>query len=386
MAYEYIDMCAENAVIKVLGVGGGGGNAVNHMVESDFEGVQFIGANTDAQALRKLDVETVIQLGVELTKGLGAGTNPEIGREAAEETKDRIREVIDGANMIFLAAGMGGGTGTGAIPTIAEVARDMGILTVAVVTKPFEFEGKRKMAVAEKGIEELEKYVDSLIVIPNQKLLPVLGEKLSLVKAFSAANDVLLDAVRGITELITNPGMINVDFADVQKVMSGMGAAIMGLGSAEGENRAREAAEQAISCPLLDSVNLQGARGILVNITATEDMGIEEFYEIGNIVHEFASEDAIIKIGTAIDSNLGDEIKVTVVATGMSDPATAASSSAKLIQKASIGEVSYDTLDKPTVIRQNRVESKEKRFGAQPKKETDMDYLDIPAFLRRQAD
>lgn len=386
MAYEYIDMCAENAVIKVLGVGGGGGNAVNHMVASDFDGVQFIGANTDAQALRKLDVETVIQLGVELTKGLGAGTNPEIGREAAEETKDRIREVIEGANMIFLAAGMGGGTGTGAIPTIAEVARDMGILTVAVVTKPFEFEGKRKMAVAEKGIEELEKYVDSLIVIPNQKLLPVLGEKLSLVKAFSAANDVLLDAVRGITELITNPGMINVDFADVQKVMSGMGAAIMGLGAAEGENRAREAAEQAISCPLLDSVNLQGARGILVNITATEDMGIEEFYEIGNIVHEFASEDAIIKIGTAIDSNLGDEIKVTVVATGMSDPATAASSSAKLIQKASIGEVSYDTLDKPTVIRQNRVESKEKRFGAQPKKETDMDYLDIPAFLRRQAD
>lgn len=386
MAYEYIDMCAENAVIKVLGVGGGGGNAVNHMVASDFDGVQFIGANTDAQALRKLDVETVIQLGVELTKGLGAGTNPEIGREAAEETKERIREVIEGANMIFLAAGMGGGTGTGAIPTIAEVARDMGILTVAVVTKPFEFEGKRKMAVAEKGIEELEKYVDSLIVIPNQKLLPVLGEKLSLVKAFSAANDVLLDAVRGITELITNPGMINVDFADVQKVMSGMGAAIMGLGAAEGENRAREAAEQAISCPLLDSVNLQGARGILVNITATEDMGIEEFYEIGNIVHEFASEDAIIKIGTAIDSNLGDEIKVTVVATGMSDPATAASSSTKLIQKASIGEVSYDTLDKPTVIRQNRVESKEKRFGAQPKKDTDMDYLDIPAFLRRQAD
>jgi len=383
-----MDMCTENAVIKVIGVGGGGGNAVSHMVGSNIEGVEFICANTDAQALRKLGVGTIIQLGLELTKGLGAGTNPEVGRQAAGENKDRIREVLEGADMVFLTAGMGGGTGTGAIPVIAEIARGMGILTVAVVTKPFLFEGKKKMAIAEQGIAELEKYVDSLITIPNQKLLPVLGNNVSLMNAFKAANDVLLDAVQGITELIVHPGMINVDFADVRTVMSGMGAAIMGIGSATGEHRAREAAEKAIACPLLEDINLQGARGILVNISAS-DMGIAEFNEVGNIVHEFASEDAVIKIGTAINPELGDEIKVTVVATGMGSP----SKVIKMAPKASVaglnqnvaGEVNYGGFDTPTVMR-NKAENRETRFGAQPKKDVDLDYLDIPAFLRRQAD
>ncbi len=384
MKYELVDMCSETAVIKVIGVGGGGGNAVNHMADCHIEGVEFICANTDAQALRKLDIDTIIQLGVELTKGLGAGTNPDIGKQAAEENKDRIKEVLQGADMVFLTAGMGGGTGTGAIPVIAQIARDMGILTVAVVTKPFQFEGKKKQLVAEQGIAELEKYVDSLITIPNQKLLPVLGNNVSLMNAFKAANDVLLDAVNGITQLIVHPGMINVDFADVRTVMSGMGAAIMGIGSASGEHRAREAAEKAIACPLLEDINLQGARGILVNITAS-DMGIAEFNEVGNIVHEFASEDAIIKIGTAIDPSLGDEIKVTVVATGMGLPPMAVKGQIKILPKTPAGENIYDGLDKPTVIR-NKTENREARFGAQPKKDVDLEYLDIPAFLRRQAD
>jgi len=386
MKYELVDTYSETAVIKVIGVGGGGGNAVNHMVGCQIEGVEFICANTDAQALRKLTVDTIIQLGVELTKGLGAGTNPEIGKHAAEENKERIKEVLQGADMVFLTAGMGGGTGTGAIPVIAQIAREMGILTVAVVTKPFLFEGKKKQAVAEQGILELEKYVDSLITIPNQKLLPVLGNNVSLINAFKAANDVLLDAVQGITELIIHPGMINVDFADVRTVMSGMGAAIMGMGSASGEHRAREAAEKAIACPLLEDIDLQGARGILVNISAA-DMGVAEFNEVGNIVHEFASEDAIIKIGMAIDSTLGDELKVTVVATGMGAPPVAVKAPVKMIHKQTTGHSNYDELDKPTVMRQGgKNENKETRFGAQSKKEIDLDYLDIPAFLRRQAD
>jgi len=385
--YELVDTYTQSAVIKVIGVGGGGGNAVNHMVGSHIEGVEFICANTDAQALRKIAVETIIQLGVELTKGLGAGTNPEIGKFAAEENKDRIKEVLQGADMVFLTAGMGGGTGTGAIPVIAQIAKEMGILTVAVVTKPFLFEGKKKQLVAEQGIIELEKYVDSLITIPNQKLLPVLGNSVSLMNAFRAANDVLLDAVQGITELIIHPGMINVDFADVRTVMSGMGAAIMGVGSASGEHRAREAAEKAIACPLLEDIDLQGARGILVNISAA-DMGVAEFNEVGNIVHEFASEDAVIKIGMAIDPTLGDEIKVTVVATGMGMPRVAVKAPVKIMHKSTAGNANYDDLDKPTVMRQQggKTEAKETRFGAQNKKEIDLDYLDIPAFLRRQAD
>ncbi len=385
MKYELMDECSDNATIKVIGVGGGGGNAVNHMVNSEIDGVSFVCANTDAQALRKVSVDTIVQLGVELTKGLGAGTDPEIGKKAAEENKSRIKEVIEGADMIFLTAGMGGGTGTGAIPVIAEVAKDMGILTVAVVTKPFEFEGAKKMAVAEMGIAELERYVDSLITIPNQKLLPVLGNDISLFSAFNAANDVLLDAVQGITELIIHPGMINVDFADVRTVMSSMGAAIMGTGSAEGENRAREAAEKAIACPLLEDINLQGAKGILVNITAA-DMGIAEFDEVGTIVHQFASEDAIIKIGTALDPELGDEIKVTVVATGMGRVESNANAPVQLVQKVSAGDHDYSGMDAPTVLRQKKAEVRETRFGAQAKSTADLDYLDIPAFLRRQAD
>jgi cell division protein FtsZ len=282
---------------------------------------------------------------------------------------------------------MGGGTGTGAIPVIAEVAREMGILTVAVVTRPFEFEGRKKQEVADLGIAELEKHVDSLITIPNQKLLSISGNRLSLISAFNAANKVLLDAVQGITELITHPGLINVDFADVKTVMSGMGAAIMGTGSASGENRAREAAEKAIACPLLEDMNLQGARGILVNISAA-DVSINEFDEVGNIVHGFASDDAVFKIGTAIDPDLGEEIKVTVVATGMGKaPVTSVNSPMKLVKKAAAGGgVDYKAFDTPTVTRQNKAEERETRFGAQAKKETDMDYLDIPAFLRRQAD
>lgn len=384
MKYELVDTYSENAVIKVIGVGGGGGNAVLNMAFSGIEGVEFICANTDAQALRRLNVGTIIQLGVELTKGLGAGTNPDIGRRAAEENKDRIKEVLQGTDMLFLTAGMGGGTGTGAIPVIAAIAKEMGILTVAVVTKPFLFEGKKKQAVAEQGVLELEKSVDSLITIPNQKLLPVLGHGVTLVDAFKAANDVLLDAVQGITELIVHPGMINVDFADVRTVMSGMGAAIMGTGSATGENRAREAAEKAIACPLLEDINLQGARGILVNISAA-NMGIAEFDEVGNIVHEFASEEAIIKIGTAIDPNLGDEIKVTVVATGMGLPPQA-KAVVKPISKANPGVINYDEYEKPTVIRQSKVENRDARSNLAAKKDVDLEYLDIPAFLRRQAD
>ena len=384
MKYELLDASSSDAVIKVIGVGGGGGNAVDYMMENHIDGVQFICANTDAQALRRLQVETKIQLGVELTKGLGAGTRPEVGKQAAEENRGHIKEMLEGADMVFLTAGMGGGTGTGAISVIAAVARELGVLTVAVVTKPFDFEGKKKAAVADAGIRELEKHVDSLITIPNQKLLPVLGNNLSLLNAFKAANDILLDAVQGITELITRPGLINVDFADVKTVMSNMGPAIMGSGSANGDNRAREAAEKAIACPLLEDVNLQGANGILVNITAS-DIDLTEFDEIGSIMHAFASEEADMKIGTAINPDMGDEIKVTVVATGMGETGHL-SSPVKLIQKAAAGEVNYDVLDKPTIIRHNKQDIGGAGFGVQPKNDKELDYLDVPAFLRRQAD
>jgi len=385
MKYELMDNSG-NAVIKVIGVGGGGGNAVNHMVSGGIDGVQFICANTDAQALRQMSVETIVQLGVELTKGLGAGTRPDVGRAAAEENRDRIREVMTGADMVFLTAGMGGGTGTGAISVFAEVAKELGILTVAVVSKPFDFEGSKKKAVAENGLRELEKMVDSLIIIPNQKLLPTLGNNRSLVESFRVANDVLLDAVQGITELITHPGLMNVDFADVRTVMSNMGSAIMGTGVASGENRARLAAEKAIACPLLEDINLQGARGILVNVTSNGDLGLNEFDEIGSIMHKFASEDADIKIGMAVNQALGNEIKVTVVATGMGEKVKA-NTPIKLVQKVAAGEVNYDQLEKPTVLRQQRPESaRETRFGAQPRNDVDLDYLDVPAFLRRQAD
>ncbi|MEK6748466.1 MAG: cell division protein FtsZ [Pseudomonadota bacterium] len=385
--FELIDGYTQSAVIKVVGVGGGGGNAVEHMVSANIEGVDFICANTDAQALRNSRAKTIIQLGGSVTKGLGAGANPSIGRQAAIEDRDRILEVLEGADMVFITAGMGGGTGTGAAPVVAQAAKELGALTVAVVTRPFPFEGKKRMAIADEGIKELSQYVDSLITIPNDKLLSVLGKQISLLNAFKAANDVLFNAVQGIAELITRPGLINVDFADVRTVMSEMGMAMMGSGRARGNNRAREAAELAIASPLLEDINLYGARGILVNVTAGLDMAIGEFEEVGNTVKAFASENATMVIGTVIDPDMADELRVTVVATGIGGdqkPQTVepVKPSVKLIKKTD-GEVDYGALERPTVIRNQHVD----RFGSQHKRlDTDLDYLEIPAFLRRQAD
>ncbi|MEE9397107.1 MAG: cell division protein FtsZ [Methylococcales bacterium] len=393
--FELMDSYSQNAVIKVIGIGGGGGNAVNHMVNTNIEGVDFVCANTDAQALKNISTRVVLQLGTELTKGLGAGANPDIGKQAALGDRDRIQEVIDGADMVFITAGMGGGTGTGAAPVIAEIARERGILTVAVVTKPFAFEGKKRRLVADRGIEELAKHVDSLITIPNEKLLPVLGKDMSLLGAFEAANDVLLGAVQGIAELITRPGLINVDFADVRTVMSEMGMAMMGTGVASGDNRAQEAAESAIASPILEDINLQGARGILVNITAGPDLSIGEFDEVGNTVKEFASDDAIVVVGTVIDPDLQSELRVTVVATGLESDLAEEEHALKVVQKNSNGEIDYGHLDRPTVVRQKSrpaamdlhqpLENNHIR-ESKPKSGMDLDYLDIPAFLRRQAD
>src|SRR5471030_2158364 len=307
--FELIDANPQNAVIKVVGIGGGGGNAVEHMMTACIEGVEFICANTDAQALKNSSAHTTIQLGESITRGLGAGANPEIGRRSAEEDRERIKAVLSGADMVFLTSGMGGGTGTGAAPVFAQIAKELGILTVAVTTKPFTFEGKVRMQVAEKGLASLSQYVDSLITIPNNKLLTVLGKNVTLVNAFKAANDVLRGAVQGIAELITRPGLINVDFADVRTVMSEMGMAMMGTGVASGENRARTAAEAAISSPLLEDVELSGAKGILVNITAGLDMSIGEFEEVGDTIKAFASEDATVVVGTVIDPEMSDELR-----------------------------------------------------------------------------
>jgi cell division protein FtsZ len=384
MKFEIVDSYSQNAVIKVIGVGGGGGNAVNHMVNSQVDGVDFICANTDAQALKSLQARSVIQLGNALTKGLGAGANPEIGRQAALDDRDRILEVLEGSDMVFITAGMGGGTGTGAAPVIAEIAKEAGILTVAVVTKPFAFEGKKRREMAEKGIDELSQFVDSLITIPNEKLLPVLGRDVSLMKAFAAANDVLLGAVQGIADLITRPGLINVDFADVRAIMSEMGIAMMGTGIGHGPDRAREAAEAAIASPLLEDINLQGARGILVNITGGMDMAIGEFDEVGNVIKEFASDDAAVVIGTVIDPDLQDELRVTVVATGLSGTRHAGEPTLKLVQK-NTGEIDYGEMTRrPAVARKQS--QLEPRVEAKKEKEMDLEYLDIPAFLRRQAD
>ncbi len=384
MKFEFMDTQSQSAVIKVIGVGGGGGNAVEHMLQENLDGVDFICANTDAQALKNSSARSTIQIGTNITKGLGAGANPEIGREAALEDRERIQEMLNGSDMIFITAGMGGGTGTGGAPIVAQVAKEMGILTVAVVTRPFSFEGKKRTDIAADGIEELKGYVDSLITIPNEKLLSVLGKNVSLLDAFKAGNDVLLGAVQGIAELITRPGLINVDFADVRTVMSEMGMAMMGSGKANGENRAREAAEAAIASPLLEDVNLSGARGILVNVTAGMDMSIGEFEEVGNTVKEFASDNATVVVGTVIDPDMTGELRVTVVATGLGREHEAASMTEKsvklVVDKTNTGDVDYGQLDKPTVIR-NKVAGD--RFS---ETEGGMDYLDIPAFLRRQAD
>ncbi|MET0380210.1 MAG: cell division protein FtsZ [Spongiibacteraceae bacterium] len=393
--FELVDNIPQNAVIKVVGVGGGGGNAVKHMIASSVEGVDFICANTDAQALTDIASRTVLQLGSGVTKGLGAGANPEVGRQAAMEDRDRIAEVLRGADMVFITAGMGGGTGTGGAPVVAQVAKELGILTVAVVTKPFPFEGKKRMAIAEQGIRELQEHVDSLITIPNEKLLSVLGKNTSLLNAFKATNDVLLGAVQGIADLIIRPGMINVDFADVRTVMSEMGAAMMGTGIARGDNRAREAAEAAIRSPLLEDVNLQGARGILVNITAGLDLSLGEFTEVGDTIEEFASENATVVVGTVIDPEMRDELKVTVVATGLGSHSVASQETTfKVVETkkpaAEPAAISYRDLDRPTVMRASQAAAvataPRESAKAVPLAEKDMEYLDIPAFLRRQAD
>lgn len=398
--FELMDTHSQNAVIKVIGVGGGGGNAVNHMAESCIEGVDFICANTDAQALKHCNVKTILQLGAGITKGLGAGADPEVGKQAAMEDRDRIQDALEGADMIFITAGMGGGTGTGAAPVVAQVARELGILTVAVVTKPFPFEGGKRMKVATAGIRDLAQYVDSLITIPNEKLLAVLGKEMSLLNAFKAANDVLLNATQGIAELITRPGLINVDFADVKTVMCEMGVAMMGTGAASGENRARQAAEAAINSPLLEDIDLAGAKGILVNITAGMSLSIGEFDEVGNTVRDFADDDAIVVVGTVIDPDLNEELRVTVVATGLGDGRRARELKAakdeppmRLVANDREGVMpDYRDMDKPAIYRtrprgaRGALAAAAVQSPVEPVTDTDLDYLDIPAFLRRQAD
>ena len=393
--FELIDKLAPNAVIKVIGVGGGGGNAVAHMLNANIEGVEFIVANTDAQAMTSCGSRTHLQLGGNVTKGLGAGANPEVGRQAALEDRERIEAMLEGADMVFITAGMGGGTGTGAAPVVAQLAKEKGILTVAVVTKPFPFEGRRRMQVAMKGIEDLSQHVDSLITVPNEKLLSVLGRDVTLLNAFKAANDVLQGAVQGIADLITAPGLINVDFADVRTVMSEMGLAMMGSGTASGDDRAQAAAEAAIKNPLLEDVNLNGACGILVNVTAGTNLTMREFDEIGRIIHDFASEDATVVIGTSLDPEMKDEVRVTVVATGLNRAAASR-------QPIRMVETQQMPRPRPVVLRTgtgnevvdyaqpeaNNNHHSRADSNATPAKsaEPGFDYLDIPAFLRRQAD
>jgi cell division protein FtsZ len=403
--FELVDGYNTNAVIKVIGVGGGGGNAVSYMIECGIDGVDFICANTDSQALKNSRVKTAIQIGCNITKGLGAGANPDLGRQAAMEDRDRIREAIEGADMLFITAGMGGGTGTGAAPIVAQVAKELGILTVAVVTKPFGMEGRKRMDIAENGINELSKYVDSLITIPNQKLLTVLGKQTTLLDAFKAANQVLQGAVQGIAELITRPGLINVDFADVRTVMAEMGMAMMGTGRGTGEDRAREAAEAAISSPLLEDINLEGAKGILVNVTAGLDLGIGEFDEVGNVVKDRAHEDATVVIGTVIDPSMEGEVRVTVVATGLGgvvlrqrEPELRVASTRQQPRArrgtSGMGPVNYGDLESPPTSRRYADDTEELPEPATTKRAVgqswdsrpDPDILDIPAFLRRQAD
>ncbi len=404
--FEMIERATPNAIIKVIGVGGGGGNAVAHMLHCDIEGVEFICANTDAQALKNSGARQVLQLGANVTKGLGAGANPEVGRQAALEDRERIDEALAGADMVFITAGMGGGTGTGAAPVLAQLAKERGILTVAVVTKPFPFEGRRRMQVALKGIEDLAQYVDSLITVPNEKLLSVLGREATMLSAFKAANEVLVGAVRGIADLITRPGLINVDFADVRTVMSEMGMAMMGSGTARGDDRAQAAAEAAISNPLLDDVNLNGASGILVNITAGPNMTMREFDEIGRVVHDFAADDATVVIGTTLDAEMQDDVRVTVVATGLNRnaaaravPPRAAAREEAIVPQPRPRPVMLRTGTGPAMVaapaplrasasvpRVRADEAAEAATAPAAAAPAGFDYIDIPAFLRKQAD
>jgi cell division protein FtsZ len=387
--FELMDSHSEEAVIKVIGVGGGGGNAVEHMVAHSIEGVEFIAVNTDAQVLRSSSANLTLQIGSGTTKGLGAGANPNIGRQAAEEDRESLRASLEGADMVFITAGMGGGTGTGAAPEVAKIAKELGILTVAVVTKPFPFEGRKRTEFADQGIEELSKYVDSLITIPNEKLLKVMGRGTPLLKAFSEANDVLRGAVQGIAELITRPGLINVDFADVKTVMSEMGTAMMGSGSGKGEDRAEEASEAAIACPLLEDIDLSGARGILVNITAGPDFAIDEFETVGNAVKAFASENATVVVGTVIDMDMTDELRVTVVATGIGaekkpDISLVSNRSSRINADGNDFRLQANSTEgfSGGATEGNKALATEEKIEAG----SDLEYLDIPAFLRKQAD
>lgn len=394
-----------DAVIKVVGVGGGGGNAVNHMVQEEMHGVEFFSINTDAQALRKSLVKQTVQIGGNTTKGLGAGANPNVGRQAAEDDKDAIRNILEGADMVFIAAGMGGGTGTGAAPVVAQIAKELGILTVAVVTKPFSFEGKKRMALAEMGIRELSKFVDSLIVIPNEKLLKVLGKNISLVNAFATANEILRNAVRGISDMITSPGLINVDFADVKTVMQEMGHAMMGTGVADGEvgdGRADKAAQDAVASPLLEDVDLSGARGVLVNITAGMDLSLDEFSTVGDTVRAFASEDATVVIGSTLIPEMSDQIRVTIVATGIGGNReetelkviTPKSSgmgmpASKPIQSGFESQSNFNSQPESNQGYSNSYDNSKTAVGAEvakPKAFDEKDLFDIPSFLRNQAD
>jgi cell division protein FtsZ len=401
--FELVDGYNSNAVIKVIGVGGGGGNAVSHMMDCGIDGVEFICANTDSQALKNSRVKTAIQIGCNITKGLGAGANPDLGRQAAMEDRDRLREAIEGSDMLFITAGMGGGTGTGAAPIVAQVAKELGILTVAVVTKPFGMEGRKRADIADLGITELAKHVDSLITIPNQKLLTVLGKTTTLLDAFRSANEVLQGAVQGIAELITRPGLINVDFADVRTVMSEMGMAMMGTGRGTGEDRARDAAEAAISSPLLEDINLEGANGILVNITAGMDLAIGEFDDVGMVVKERASDDATVVIGTVIDPAMEGEVRVTVVATGLGgaihqrkpvrhhDTERQTRPTRVRVVADPAKPVNYNDLESPPTARRRasedeHLEAPRRAVGQSFDYPADTEMLDIPAFLRRQAD
>jgi len=391
--FELVDNYTPSAQIKVIGVGGGGGNAVSQMIDAEIEGVEFIAANTDAQALRQFKGKTALQIGASVTKGLGAGANPEVGRQAALEDREKIIELLHGADMVFITAGMGGGTGTGAAPVIAQAAKELGILTVAVVTKPFGFEQKRRMTIAEQGIDELSRQVDSLITIPNAKLPQVLGEDALLLNAFKAANDVLHGAVQGIAELITRQGMINVDFADVRTVMSEMGTAVMGAGKACGEDRALVAVSEAIGSPLLEEINLNGARGVLVNITAGMNLTMKEFEEVGNQVADLASEDATVVVGTVIDPDIGDELRVTVVATGLGDPLPHQQERPlSVVRNGSTGEAepesTFDREVNPAYQRPGAVEAEPApaKQGDLLHGDDDATFLDIPTFLRQQAD
>ncbi len=390
--FEIIDQDPQEAIIKVIGVGGCGGNAVEHMIDKGLTGVEFIAANTDAQALKRSTARTQIQLGSGLTRGLGAGARPEVGRDAAMEDRDRIAEMIDGCDMLFITAGMGGGTGTGAAPVVAQVAKDKGILTVAVVTRPFHFEGKRQK-VAEAGIEELKKIVDSLIIIPNEKLMQVLGEDVSVLDAYAKANEVLHSAVSGIAEVINNPGLVNVDFADVRTVMSEVGMAMMGSASVGGPDRARLAAEQAVASPLLEEVNLSGARGVLVNITASKGLKMKEYHDVMNTIKAFTADDAMVIVGTVIDDDMGDALRVTMIATGLGGSSVRQRQPRlevveQVLERTGtdgmgvqVEHIDYDSLDKtPAVIRRGRSAPSS---GASA---SGVDVSDIPAFLRKQAD